>query len=173
MQLRTIKPTDYKAVARLIREAFTPTEFGYGNEAELVEKIRQSKEYLPDLELVAILDDTIVGYGLLSEVQIVNEQETTTGLVLAPLATSPHYQKQGIGKQLMLTLEDRAKQLGYPFISILGHPEYYAKFGYTPAKDFNVTAPFDVPVEAFMLKPLFSDALDRVHGTVQYSAAFA
>lgn len=173
MQLRTIHPTDYEAVARLIREAFMPTEFGYGNEAELVEKIRQSKEYLPDLELVAILDDTIVGYGLLSEVQIVNEQETTTGLVLAPLATAPNHQKQGVGKQLMLTLEARAKQLGYPFISILGHPEYYAKFGYTPATDFNVTAPFDVPVESFMLKPLFSNALDDIHGTIQYSAAFA
>lgn len=172
MQIRTIQINDFPDVAVLIREAFTPTDFGYGSEAELVKKIRLSKEYVPRLELVALEKEQIVGYGLLSEVQIINNKQNLTGLVLAPLAIDPNYQKQGIGKQLMYELEAWAKQLGYPFISILGHPTYYSQFGYLPAQNYQVTAPFEVPAEAFMLKVLTSDCLKNIRGTLQYSSAF-
>ena len=172
MQIRTIHPTDYLAVDLLIRAAFTPTAFGYGNEAELVEKIRLSKEYIPELELVAVKNQMIVGHGLLSEVSLVHEKDQTIGLVLAPLAISPDTQKQGIGSQLMHELEARAQQLNDPFISILGHPDYYAKFGYVPAEYYLVKVPFDVPTEAFMIKSLTKDGLKKRPGMIQYPSAF-
>lgn len=127
---------------------------------------------MPTLEVVAVLDHTIVGYGLLSEVQITNENTSHTGLVLAPLAIAPLYQKQGIGRKILTFLEIRAQELAYPFISILGHPGYYEKLNYLMAKNFHVSAPFDVPEEAFLLKPLFTDGLKEVYGTVQYLTAF-
>lgn len=172
LMIREIQVSDYQAIRQLIKEAFSATDHGYGNEAELVEKIRQSPGYLTRLELVAIKDAELVGHGLLSEVKIINEGFSATGLVLAPLAIKPVFQRQGLGKSLMWELEKQARLLDYPFISILGHADYYPKFGYQPASKFQVQAPFEVADESFMIKPLFEDALAEIYGTVKYSDAF-
>ncbi|MEJ6348598.1 N-acetyltransferase [Holzapfeliella sp. He02] len=174
MIIRTIKPQDYKAVDQLIRTVFTQTEFGYGEEAELVDKIRASKEdYISELEIVATQDNDIIGHGLLSKVNIQTNQNSLTGLVLAPIEVALNYQKSGVGKEMMQVLESRAKELNYPYISILGHPSYYAKFGYVPAKQYGVKPPFEVPEDAFLIKPLSDGALTGVEGTLRYSAAFS
>ncbi|MFV0558044.1 MAG: GNAT family N-acetyltransferase [Enterococcus sp.] len=172
MVIREIQLADQPAIRQLIKEAFSATKRGYGNEAELVEKIRQSDGYLKTLELVVIKDGELVGHGLLSEVKIINEGFSATGLVLAPLTIKVAFQRQGLGKALMWELEKRAQVLTYPFISILGHADYYPKFGYQPASKFQVQAPFEVADESFMLKPLFEDALAEIYGTVKYSDAF-
>lgn len=172
MKIRTIKTEDHEKIDILIREAFTDTENGYGNESELVNKIRKSNEYVYDLEVVAAVGDEIVGHGLLSEVKIVNEQNSYVGLVLAPLTTGTIYQGIGVGRKIIENLEERATKMNYQFISVLGHPDYYPRFGYVPASNYDIMAPFDVPDEAFMIKPLFENALDNVNGTIKYSSAF-
>lgn len=172
MIIRPIKNTDFTEVDKLIRNAFTQSEHGYGNESELVDKIRKDKSYIPELELVALENNTIIGYGLLSQVKIVNDSQEYLGLVLAPLATLPECQGQGIGGKLLTNLEDRAESLGYNYISILGHAKYYPRFGYVPASKYHIKAPFDVPDEAFMIKALTPSGLDGTSGTVQYSKAF-
>lgn len=172
MQVRTVKPEDYSQIDELIRAAFTNTEHGYGQESELVNKIRTSDEYVDGLELVVTQDKAILGYGLLSEVHIKNEDQSFTGLVLAPLAVRVEFQKKGVGRLLIKELEKRATKLNYRFISILGHPSYYPKFNYVPVSEYNVRSPFSVPDEAFMIKPLFKGALDGISGTVRYSKAF-
>ncbi|TKV30284.1 N-acetyltransferase, partial [Citrobacter sp. TBCS-11] len=85
MIIKTINLEDYKEVAELIRESFSQSEHGYGNEAELVDKIRNEEGYIKDLEIVAFEDGKITGHGLLSEVSIVNQSQSFKGLVLAPL----------------------------------------------------------------------------------------
>lgn len=172
MQIRTVTKNDYHEIDKLIREAFTNTAHGYGGEAELVDKIRESDTYISDFEVIASEDDQIIGYGLLSKVNILNENNTFSGLVLAPLAVLPKYQRTGAGKSMINELETRAKKHNYRFISILGHPDYYPKFGYLPASKFHVNAPFDVPDEAFMIKPLYTGALDGISGIIKYSKAF-
>lgn len=172
MQLKSIETADYKTVDQLIRKSFTTTEHGYENEAELVKKIRREKNYDPQLEIVAINNSQIIGHGLLSEVQINSQVRQLTGLVLAPLAVLPTQQQKGIGSAILQELEKRATQLGYPFISILGHPSYYHKFGYVSARQFDVTPPFPLPEEAFMLKELLADSLTGISGTLIYSSAF-
>lgn len=172
MQIRTAKPKDYTQIDELIREAFTNTEHGYGQEAELVNKIRMSSEYVDELELVVADGEKLLGYGLLSEVQIENETKSFTGLVLAPLAVRSEYQNKGVGSLLMKELEKRAVNLNYRFISILGHPSYYPKFGYAAASKYDVFPPFEVPDDAFMIKPLFEGALNDISGTIKYSEAF-
>lgn len=151
---------------------FTDTNHGYTGEAELVEKIRQDPSYHKELELVAEIDEKIVGYGLLSEVTLESETTHLTGLCLAPLCVDSDYQSQGIGTQLMQTLESKAKNKPYAFISILGHPEYYSAFQYVPAHIFGVRAPFDVPKEAYLIKELVPHALQDKQGTIRYSKAF-
>lgn len=168
MLLKTITKSDYQEVDRVIREAFSKSDYGYGGEAELVEKIRLEKHYDVTLEIIAIEDDQIVGHGLLSQVTVSSKQ----GLALAPLCVHPEHQGHTIGGQLLIELEARARQLDYPFISILGSPSYYSRFGYLPASQFNISPPFDVPEEAFMIKALTPNGLNGLSGTLIYSKAF-
>lgn len=172
MQIRSIETTDYLAVRKLIVEAFTQSEHGYHDEADLVGNIRQDDTYDYELELVAIVADEIVGHGLLSEIKIINEQATHTGLALAPLTVLPEKQKQGIGSEILTELEQRATEKGYRCITILGDPEHYGRLGYTPAKHWEITFPFDVPDAYCLLKELQPNALQDVSGEVKYLAAF-
>lgn len=172
LKIKTIEEKDFITVKNLITDAFTHDEHGYNDEAELVAKIRNTKEYIPELEVVAE-DEGILGYALLSEVYLNSAHQQYTGLVLAPIAVNPDSQKSGVGKLLMNELEKRAKALDYEFISILGHPEYYTKFGYKPASKYNILSPFkDVPDETFMIKEIKDDYLKDKEGTIQYSEAF-
>ena len=172
MIIKTINIEDYKEVAELIRESFSQSEHGYGNEAELVDKIRNEEGYIKDLEIVAFEDGKITGHGLLSEVSIVNQSQSFKGLVLAPLDVLPAYQGKGIGAAILLELEKRAKILDYSFISILGHESYYPRFGYVPASQYQIQAPFEVPNENFMIKELIDGRLEGKSGVIQYSEAF-
>lgn len=126
-----------------------------------------------DFEVVALKNDHIVGHGLLSEVYVYKEDEkVSTGLCLAPLAVLPKEQNQGIGAKLLSELESRAKNEGYPFISILGHPNYYTKLGYQLASHYDIYAPFPVPDNAYFIKELKTDSLANVQGTISYLDAF-
>ena len=109
MIIKTINLENYKEVTELIRESFSQSEHGYGNEAELVDKIRNEEGYIKDLEIVAFEDGKIVGHGLLSEVEIVSDSQKFKGLVLAPLDVLTTYQGKGIGAAVLLELEKRAK----------------------------------------------------------------
>lgn len=172
MEIRSIRRKDYKEVEQVIRQSFSSSEHGYGNEAELVEKIRTEHSYVEGLEVVATEGARIIGYGLLSEVEIINAKESFTGLVLAPLAVLPSWQGKKVGEKLLKELEKRAVQQEFPYISILGHPQYYSRFGYVPAEKYKVTTPFEVPAEAFMIRPLQADALKNVLGCIKYAQAF-
>ena len=80
--------------------------------------------------------------------------------------------KKGGGKLIVAALE-KAKELGYGSVVVLGHSEYYPKFGFKKASEWNIKAPFEVPDEAFMAVELSENALQGIEGVVQYSSAFA
>lgn len=168
MQLRTAKPEDDGAIDALICIAFAGTDHGYDGEAELVTALQQDATFNPELAVVAIQDEQVIGYGLLTEVTVASQ----VGLCLAPLAVAPKHQKQGVGGQLIAALEQRAVAAGYGFISILGWPAYYTRFGYVPASQYDVQAPMLVPDEAFMIKAVTPGGLTGVRGTLQYLPAF-
>lgn len=172
MQIKTIQPADFTAVDQLVHAAFEGTEHGYDGEVELIHAIRQDPAYQASLEVVAHDGGQPVGYGLLSPISVSDGTTTTTGVALGPLAVAPAHQRQGVGKRLIAKLEQRARISGAGYISILGWPDYYRQFGYRPASEFNVTAPFDVPVDAYLIKGLTPAGLKAVHGTVHYLPAF-
>lgn len=101
LMIRTIRQSDYSNVSNLIRTAFANTANGYRNEAELVDKIRKEPIYQKRLEVVAENGIHLVGYGLLSEIKVVDGAKASTGLVLAPLAVEPGSQKSGVGSLIM------------------------------------------------------------------------
>lgn len=101
-----------------------------------------------------------------------NDNQSIESLALAPVSVLPDYQSKGIGKKLILEALQKAKELGYQSVVVLGHPEYYPKFGFQKASHWRIKAPFDVPDEVFMALELQENALVHVSGVVEYSRAF-
>lgn len=172
MQIRGIQRQDYPQVKKLLQEAFSESHFGYQGEAELVEKIRQDPSYRAEFELVAVEHQQIVGQVLLSQVTISQSPMFFIGQALAPLAVLPEQQQRGIGGKLITAIEAAATEKEIPFIIVLGEAEYYSKFGYQKASDYQISAPFSVPDEAFLVKFLSKKAQKQINGVVNYLSAF-
>ncbi|SMG31610.1 GNAT family N-acetyltransferase [Sphingobacterium psychroaquaticum] len=169
VKIRPESPNDILTI-----QTVNTAAFGQPNEAQLVNKLRENAtHFIPELSLVALMNNEIVGHILLTTNKIVdatgNEVES---LSLAPMAVAPFLQKKGIGSQLVQHAIEKAKQLGYHSIIVLGHEKYYPKFGFKPASTFGIKAPFEVPDDVFMALELTTDALKNVAGMVHYPHEF-
>lgn len=170
MTIRTEKPTDYTMVAELIERAFETMEYSDHREHLLVQRLRKSSAFVPNLSLVMEKEEKIVGYVLLTKIRIGNHPIPV--LALAPLAVHPDCQKQGIGNLLMQEAHQRAKVQGYAAIVLLGHAAYYTRFGYQPIHLYQIQLPFDAPPEHSLIFPLQPSLFQGISGLVQYDAAF-
>ncbi len=147
--------------------------FGRENEAELVDLIRESEQYVSDLSLVAeTLDGKLVGHALLSEIFLEKEGETRILLGLAPISVLPEFQGEGVGQALIEEGIRLSRIKAYPGIIVLGHATYYPKFGFEKAAHFGISAPFDVPAENFLALELYPGGLVDFSGEIRYPDAF-
>ena len=167
LEIRQEKIKEYEEVYHVIKTAFETAEHSDGNEHDLVVALRKSNNFIPKLSLVAIEDNKIVGYILFTKIKIGQFEE----LALAPLGVLPEYQHQGVGSKLIEEGHKIAKNLGYHYSVVLGSEKYYPKFGYIPAIQYGIKAPFDVPSENFMAIKL-NDTNTEIKGTVQYAKEF-
>ncbi|MEK3745659.1 N-acetyltransferase [Brevibacillus sp. FSL K6-0770] len=173
MPIRAEKPSDYLATEQVVQAAFADEPFSDHSEHLLVSRLRASDAFIPALSLVYEEHDSIVGHLLLSKIEIVHAGGSShQALALAPVSVLPSQQGKGIGTALINKSIEIAKELGYTAIVVLGHAKYYPKFGFRPASQWDIRAPFEVPDEAFMALELVPGGLDGVHGTVRYSPAF-
>ena len=167
IEIRQENQKDYEEVYMVVKTAFETAEHSDGNEQDLVVDLRNSDSFIPELSLVAVKEDKIVGYILFTKIEIENHGE----IALAPLAVLPEYQKQGIGSMLIEQGHKIAKKLGYHYSIVLGSENYYPKFGYIPATQYGIQAPFDVANENFMAVKL-NDTDIEITGVVQYAKEF-
>ncbi len=167
MNIRTEQPADQQAVYDVVKRAFETAAHRDGNEQDLVNALRDSDAFIPELSLVAEQGGKIVGHILFTKVQIGTQQ----ALALAPLSVLPEYQRQGIGSALISEGHKRAALLGYSYSVVLGSETYYPRMGYVTARTWGILPPFDVPDENFMAYRLREDA-PEVSGIVRYAAAF-
>jgi putative acetyltransferase len=123
--------------------------FGQPLEGRLVDLLRANDRVT--LSLVAVSDGQIVAHILFSPVTIGSDGEALQGAGLGPMAVLPEFQRKEIGTQLIAEGIDRLRKRECPFVVVLGHPEYYPRFGFVPAGKYNVRCGWDVPDEAFML----------------------
>ena len=162
------KMTEEDFVCEVVQKAFIREKFSDHNEHKLVRELLKSDAFIKDLSLTAKFKGMIVGYILFTKVKVGND----TLLTLAPLAVLPRFQKKGIGKSLVEKGHKIAKELGYKGIVVLGHADYYKKFGYEPASKWGIKCPIEVPDENFMAIELYPGALNNVKGTVEYPKEF-
>ena len=160
--IRATLPSDFPAIRQVVRHAF-----GQDDEANLVEQLRADGDAL--VELVAANDIAIQGHILYSPLAIVRDGETLRAAALAPVSVLPAFQKQGLGGELIRAGNARCAELGCVAIIVLGHAEYYPRFGFSPTLAESLQAPFSGP--HFMALEIERDAL-AAGGTAQYAKAF-
>lgn len=165
MIIREEKNTDKESTWKINQEAFAGVE-----EANLVNALRDSG--CPSISLVAEVDNEVVGHILFTPVTL-SENKTGLRLIgLAPMAVLRKYQRQGIGSQLVEAGLERCKEQGYDAVVVLGHPAYYPKFGFRPAKQFGIQSEYEVPDDVFMILELTPGSLKGNSGTIHYHEAF-
>jgi putative acetyltransferase len=144
--------------------------FGQPAEANLVDALRRNGK--ARLSLVAEDNGRVIGHILFSPVTIETAGASMAGIGLAPLAVSPERQNEGIGSLLVEEGLRRCREVGYPFMVVLGHPNYYPRFGFVPASRFNVKSEYDVRDEVFMIQELQQSSLLGIAGTAKYQHEF-
>ncbi len=160
MRIRQEEENDHESVFQLIEEAFRNMEHSDHQEQFLVEKLRVSDAFIPELSLVMEDDDgEIAGHILFTKIRIENASESFESLALAPVSVMPDFQNQGIGSQLILHGHHIARELGYQSVILLGHEKYYPKFGYEKTSNFGISFPFEIPEENGMAIELVKDGL--------------
>lgn len=167
MIIRQENPDDVDAVFKVVKQAFETALHTDHDEQNLVNRLRKSEAFIPELSLVAEENGTIVGHILFTKLKIGD----TVQLALAPLAVHPEWQGKGIGGKLIEAGHARATELGYDYSILVGHETYYPRFGYIPASRIGVTAPFDVPDGNLMAFGL-QGKNTLLNGMLQYSKAF-
>lgn len=173
MNLRKETSNDYHEVFNVITDAFENEIHSDHREQFLVERLRKSKHFVPELSIVAEIDNKIVGYILLTKIKIKNTEKEFESLALAPVAVLQEFQNKGIGSELIKHAHAKAKELGFSSIILLGHPQYYPKFGYKKTSSFGIKLPFDVPEDYCMALELTDKALAKVNGMVEYPEEFS
>ena len=160
--IRSETQADRAAIAEVNRLAFAGEA-----EVEIIDRLRA--DGLVIASLVAIEKDEVVGHILFSELPIETNDTTIRAAALAPMAVRPEHQRQCIGSALVRAGLDACREAGVAAVVVLGHPNYYPRFGFSAEIAAHLRAPFSGP--AFMALELISGALDS-SGTVRYPSAF-
>ena len=162
MEIREEHAGDISEIRELNQQAF-----GQAQEGNIVDALRSNGAAL--LSLVATLDDHVVGHILYSPVSL----SGVDGAALGPMAVLPQHQRQGIGSKLIDEGNRRLKESGCPFIIVVGHANFYPRFGFKPASTRAITCEWEIPGEAFMVLTLDHARMAGVSGLAQYRPEFS
>jgi putative acetyltransferase len=162
IEIRDERPADLQA----IRDVHA-TAFGRGEEGALVDALRANGA--AQLSLVGAIGGRVVGHIMFSPVSA----GEVTGSGLGPMAVVPDCQRRGVGSALIDAGTERLRAAGCPFVVVLGHPAFYPRFGFLPARAHGISCEWDVPDAAFMLLVLDPSVMHGVSGLARYRSEFS
>ena len=165
MTIRSETSEDYSSIRYVNQEAF-----GQNQEADLVDKLR--KRGALTISLVAVQETAIVGHIAFSSVEITSEKSNFAALTLAPIAVLPSHQNKGIGSQLVMAGLQECRRLGHEIVVVVGHPNYYPRFGFVLSNPKGIECEFEVPDEAWMITELKQGVLAGRQGKVRFQPEF-
>jgi len=163
IEIREERSDDIAAIREVNRLAF-----GQDQESNIVDALRTNGGAL--LSLVATVNGQVEGHIMYSPLTVA---ENVRGVALGPMAVVPEYQRQGIGTQLIEGGNRKIKDAGYPFIIVVGHAQYYPRFGFRPASEYGINCEWDVPDEVFMLLVLNEAKMQGASGLAKYRHEFS
>ena len=141
------------------------------NEVALIDSLRGSSSFIPQLSLAAEFNGRIVGHILLTKVRLLRDSGGLDILALAPMAVVPSQSHRGIGSELVKTALEKAKSMGYKAVVVAGHPEYYQRLGFSPASHWGMHTNLSVSNDAITAIELDEGAL-KGGGNVIYPSMF-
>ena len=162
IEIREELPADITAIRQVNSRAFEQDQ-----EGNIVEALRLNGAAL--LSLVAILNGHVVGHIMYSPSSV----GSLSGAALGPMAVLPEHQRQGIGSQLIEAGNRKLKEAGCPFIVVVGHADYYPRFGFRPASNHGIRCEWDVPDNVFMVLVLNQTKMQSVSGLAKYRHEFS
>ena len=164
MNIREEQPDDAARIRRVNLAAFETN-----TEADLVDALR--RDAAPIISLVAEEEGNIVGHILFSPATLVANPKLSL-MGLAPMAVIPARQRAGIGSRLVVEGIERCRRAKVKAVVVLGHADYYPRFGFRPASELSLRCEYDVPANAFMVRELHDGALKGFSGTIRYHPIF-
>jgi putative acetyltransferase len=162
IEIRDEQPDDVGAVREVNRQAFDQEQ-----EGRIVDALREHGGAL--LSLVAMADGGVVGHIMFSPLTV----GLVVGAALGPMAVLPAYQRQGVGSRLVERGIERLRHSGCPFVVVIGHPEFYPRFGFRPAGAYGLTCEWDVPAAPFMVTILDPAVSGLLAGRAEYRTEFS
>ncbi|MCL2423058.1 MAG: GNAT family N-acetyltransferase [Micrococcales bacterium] len=174
MKVRAEQPADFRAVEHLTYDAFVAQVnhddaelvdgVRTGDEPLLVRHLRRSPSFVPELDMVAEVDGTVVGNIMYTRTEVVGEDGEWETVTFGPVSVAPAWQRLGIGHALVTTTLDIARTMGLRAVVIMGNPTYYQPLGFAPASDFAITSADGTTSPTLLALPLYDGALDGVTG---------
>lgn len=167
IKIKRIKKQHFNEVDMLLKITF---EKEYA--AQMLSKLIETDLLIPELTRIAEINNQIIGVIVSAKAEIIKGKKTHETISLAMIGVIPAYQGLGIGGELIQNVFDKARELKYQSIIVMGDEEYYPRFGFLPAIEYNINCPYDVANENFMAKELFPDSLLGISGKVKYHPLF-
>jgi predicted N-acetyltransferase YhbS len=165
INIRLEEEKGFRKVEFLTREAFWDLYRPGCCEHLIVHKMRNVPAFVKELSYIAEEEYSIVGSIIYSKAKIINDQTNEYEvLCMGPISILPSYQKKGIGSLLMTRSIERAKELGFKAVIIFGNPDYYKRFGFINAKNYNIKTSTCENFDAFMALELANGSLNGISG---------
>lgn len=171
--IRQEVPADYRETENLVREAFWNVYHPGCTEHYILRSFRGRTEFIPELDLVMVMDGRIIGQVMYVHSEICRDDgEKIRTVTFGPISIHPDYQRKGYGKILLDASLERAAQLGAGAVLITGNPAFYGKSGFVPGKEISIRYRDDPEAGYFLVRELRKGYLDRVSGTFADPAGY-
>lgn len=183
----TIRPEehkDYKNIVSMILRSFQEgTDYSDGTDIiALIEEIRDSEYYIPELSFVAELNETIVGHFLFSRFPLSPTKEGGHGgaadteiVMLAPVSVNADYFRQGIGTAMLKMGIEKVKEMGFKGITVEGNYKFYNQVGFRTSSEYNIFPTSGIPLQeprCMMCQETYKGSLNGIHGYIVYDMYF-